>query len=59
MFWGGKTFTPKTTVQRGNEEINIQDYLQDAFLKAVRKVLDTVGDLEGVLGIEVSELQLS
>ena len=53
MFWGGRHFTPKTVVTGGKKSVNIQDYLQDHFLAAVRKLLDAVGDLEGVMGIEV------
>lgn len=34
--------------------VNIQTYLQDAFFGAVGKLVETVGDLPGVLGFEVS-----
>ena len=35
-------------------KVNIQEYLQEAFLAAVEKLNEAVGDLDGVLGIEVS-----
>jgi hypothetical protein len=38
--------------QKGGQ-VNIQDYLQEAFLGAVEKLQSAVGDLDGVLGIEV------
>ena len=34
--------------------MNIQTYLQDAFLGAWGALLDTVGDVDTVLGFEVS-----
>lgn len=34
-------------------KVNIQDYLQEAFLRAIEKLNEAVGDLDGVLGIEV------
>jgi hypothetical protein len=38
--------------------VNIQEYLQEAFLGSIQKLNEAVGDLDGVLGIEVSFLSL-
>ena len=55
LFWGGDTFAPSLKVKDQNgKEVGIQGYLQDAFLAMVDKVVETVGDLPGVLGFEVS-----
>lgn len=51
FFWGGETFAPSLKV--GPKGINIQTYLQDAFLGMWGKVLDAVCDLDTVLGFEV------
>lgn len=52
LFWGGETFAPSLKV--GPKGINIQTYLQDAFLAMWGKILDAVGDLDTVMGFEVS-----
>ena len=55
LFWGGDTFAPSLKVQNAQgETVGIQTFLQDAFLKMVDKVVESVGDLPGVLGFEVS-----
>ena len=55
MFWGGSTYAPSFIVDGQNGgKVNIQEYLQEAFLAAVEKLNEAVGDLDGVLGIEVS-----
>jgi hypothetical protein len=38
---------------QSGSQVNIQDYLQEAFLCAVEKLNAAVGDLDSVLGIEV------
>ena len=47
-------FAPSMMIQDGNSKVNIQTYLQDAFLKAFERLIDAVGDVETVLGFEVS-----
>ena len=54
FFWGGETFAPKLKVKTPQGAKNIQSFLQDAFLGAVEKLVDAVGDLDTVLGVEVS-----
>jgi len=53
FFWGGATFAPKLKVKTAKGEQNIQAFLQDHFFGAVGKLMDAVGDLDSVLGIEV------
>lgn len=52
LFWGGETFAP--TLKVGPKGINIQSYLQDAFLGAYDQLVQAVGDLDTVMGFEVS-----
>jgi len=55
LFWGGSTYAPSFIVDgQDGGKVNIQEYLQEAFLRAVEKLHEAVGDLDGVLGIEVS-----
>ena len=49
FFWGGETFAPELKV--GSK--NIQAFLQDAFFAAFGKLIDTVGNLDAVMGFEV------
>ncbi len=55
LFWGGATFAPSLTVpgSKGGKAVNIQQYLQDAFLVAFSKLTDSVGDVDSVMGFEV------
>ncbi|KDQ56751.1 glycoside hydrolase family 5 protein [Jaapia argillacea MUCL 33604] len=54
LFWAGDTFAPKLRVKtKGGEEVPVQQFLQDAFLKMWDVVVNAVGDLEGVLGFEL------
>ncbi|WWC98544.1 hypothetical protein V866_005436 [Kwoniella sp. B9012] len=58
LFWGGETFAPSlkvaTTTSDGKiKKINIQTYLQDAFLKMFERLVDAVGDVGSVLGFEL------
>lgn len=54
-FWAGDIFAPKLLVKnKHNQEVPIQQFLQNAFLDMWDMVVRTVGDLEGVLGIQVS-----
>lgn len=56
-FWGGDTFAPKVKVKSPTgEEVSIQSFLQTTFLNMWEMVIKAVGDLEGVLGFEVSDL---
>jgi hypothetical protein len=43
---------------RNGKRVNIQEFLQSSFLAAVGVLADAVGDLDGVLGIEVSYFEL-
>jgi hypothetical protein len=54
-FWAGDTFAPKLRVKDNDgKELPIQEYLQNAFLDMYEVVVQVIGDLEGVLGFEVS-----
>jgi hypothetical protein len=50
VFWGGDTFAPKLVV---NGE-SIQQYLQNKFLNCWKVVAEAVGDLDAVIGFDVS-----
>lgn len=52
FFWGGETFAPGVKV--GSKGVNIQQFLQESFLSAYEKLIDAVGDLDTVMGFEVS-----
>ncbi|KAF8802051.1 glycoside hydrolase family 5 protein [Phlegmacium glaucopus] len=53
-FWAGDIFAPKLLVKnRHNQEVPIQQFLQNAFLDMWDMVVGAVGDLEGVLGIQM------
>ena len=53
-FWGGDTFTPKLKVKdAAGQEVSIQTFLQESFLKAWEQLAKATGDLEGVIGFEV------
>lgn len=55
LFWAGSTYAPSFIVDgQSGGKVNIQEYLQEAFLSSVQKLNEAVGDLDGVLGIEVS-----
>lgn len=59
LFWGGSTFAPSFKIDgQAGHKVNIQEYLQEAFLRAIEKLANTVGDLDSVLGIEVREENL-
>lgn len=54
-FWGGDTFAPKMKVKNvAGQEVSIQEFLQGAFLDMFDKVVEAVGDLDSVIGFEVS-----
>jgi hypothetical protein len=54
LFWGGETFAPSLIVSDVNgKKANIQHVLQGAFLAAVEKLVQAVGDLDSVIGFEV------
>ena len=52
LFWAGKTFAPNLCVRVGSTEVNIQDYLQDAFIGAYGALADEVGAMDACLGFE-------
>ena len=58
LFWGGSTFAPSLMVPSsgGRKKANIQDYLQNAFLAAVEKLVEAVGDVDTVMGFEVGKV---
>ena len=54
-FWGGDIFAPKLLVKnQHNQQVPIQQFLQTAFLDMWDMVVRAVGDLEAVIGVEVS-----
>lgn len=58
-FWGGDIFAPKLLVKnQHNQEVPIQQFLQTAFLDMWDMVVRAVGDLRGVMGVQVSFLLL-
>lgn len=54
LFWGGEIFAPKLQI----EGQNIQTYLQSKFLDVWTALVKAVGDLDSVIGFEVSLLTL-
>ena len=49
-------FAPKLKVKgKGGKDVPIQEFLQGAFLDMWEVVARALGDLEGVLGFEVSD----
>ena len=59
LFWGGDTFAPKLLVKdSGGSDVSIQQFLQNAFLNMFELLAQAVGDLDGVLGFEVSYIRL-
>ncbi|WWC65076.1 uncharacterized protein I303_107690 [Kwoniella dejecticola CBS 10117] len=58
LFWAGETFAPSfmvlsDTSDGKQKKVNIQTYLQDAFLSMFRKLVSAVGDVESVMGFEL------
>lgn len=54
LFWAGDTFAPKVKVKDKNGEfVSIQKFLQDSYLAMSELLVQSVGDLDGVLGFEV------
>jgi hypothetical protein len=54
VFWAGDIFAPKLHVKdRRNQAVPIQQFLQTAFLDMWEKVVQAVGDLDGVVGFQV------
>jgi hypothetical protein len=59
-FWGGDTFAPKLKVKnQAGQEVSIQEFLQGAFLDMFDKLVEAVGDLDSVIGFEVSARRFS
>ncbi|KAG8923855.1 hypothetical protein FRC02_010851 [Tulasnella sp. 418] len=52
-FWGGEVFTPKLMVDRNGEKVNVQTYLQDAYMDCFDYLLKNLADLEGIMGFEI------
>lgn len=52
LFWGGDMFAPKLRIG----DVSAQQFLQDRFLDMFEQIAKAVGDLEGVIGFEVSLL---
>ncbi|KAK7442010.1 hypothetical protein VKT23_016287 [Stygiomarasmius scandens] len=53
-FWGGETFAPKLMIKdTDGTPVNVQQFLQNAFLNMFEVVVKAVGDLEGVLGLQM------
>jgi hypothetical protein len=48
LFFGGKNFAPETKA----DSVNIQDYLQDHYINAIRQVALKVKDLPNVVGFD-------
>jgi hypothetical protein len=47
-------FTPKLLVKdKNNQDIPVQEFLQNTFLDMWDMVVRTIGDLEGVVGLQV------
>nr|ODN96011.1 cytoplasmic protein [Cryptococcus depauperatus CBS 7855] len=57
LFWGGETFAPSleiaTQINGKWASKNIQQYLQEAFLAVTSKLVQSVGDLDTVMGFEL------
>ena len=54
-FWAGNAFAPKLLIKnKKGENIPVQQFLQDAYLDMTEMLVKAVGDLEGVIGFEVS-----
>lgn len=56
VFWGGEVFAPKLKIG-GERGVNVQVFLQDAFLNAWEALVDAVADVEAVVGFEVRFFQ--
>ena len=55
LFWGGDTFAPRIRVKdQHGQDVSIQSFLQDTFLNMFDKLVEAVGDLESVIGFQVS-----
>lgn len=52
LFWAGRTFAPQLGVRVGERVINIQDYLQDAFIGAFGALADALAGLEACVAFE-------
>ncbi|WVR08558.1 hypothetical protein IAU60_005613 [Kwoniella sp. DSM 27419] len=58
LFWAGESFAPAlttlaTTADGKRKKVNVQNFLQDAFLSMFGRLVDAVGDLDTVLGFEL------
>lgn len=61
LFWGGRVFAPQLNIKKSldgrllpdSEAVNIQDYLQGAFIEAFGQLADALSPLEACTGFEV------
>ena len=58
LFWGGKTFAPSKMISLNDKLVNIQDVLQDCYIKSFSILAKTLRDCSSVIGFEVSCLRL-
>lgn len=59
LFWAGDALAPKLKCRRrqhdgkkGQEDVSIQTFLQDAYIEAFGKLADELSELEGCIGFE-------
>lgn len=55
-FWAGDIFASKLKIKntKGQDEVGIQTFLQESFLDAWEALVKATGDLDGVIGFQVS-----
>jgi hypothetical protein len=54
LFWAGRTFGPDLMLQRNGKAVNVQTFLQDAFLACYDWLAAGLKGLPGISGFEVS-----
>ncbi|KAG8960324.1 hypothetical protein FRC05_006980 [Tulasnella sp. 425] len=52
LFWAGETFAPKVLVDRNGEKVNVQTFLQDAFLDCYDRLVTGLKGVDGIVGFE-------
>lgn len=53
-FWGGDAFAPQLKIKtEGGKEVSVQQFLQDAYLDMWEVVVNTLADLDCVVGFDV------
>ncbi|KAG8959135.1 hypothetical protein FRC05_008056, partial [Tulasnella sp. 425] len=53
LFWAGETFAPKVLVDRNGEKVNVQTFLQDAFLDCYDRLVTGLKGVEGIVGFKI------